>query len=210
MDVLGNTLPGDLLVCPSDPYGQGSWTYNADSWGLQVGVTNYFACLGSNWGGDPGPNAWACQGPLDLRWCNPSPDGTYDGLDYGDGAFYGYQQYLWGDNRPGVRFALITDGLSNTFMIGEGLVNSCYWNWWAYGNGSIRTCAIAPNATQLDGTPYPAWDWMNAFCFSSGHVNGVQFVNCDGSVHFVNNAIQLSLYRALATRSGGEVATVDY
>jgi prepilin-type N-terminal cleavage/methylation domain-containing protein len=206
MDILSNTLPGGILMCPSDPFGQGSWTNNADSWGMQVGTTNYFACLGANWGGDPGPNAWASQGPLDLRWCNPG-NGTYDGLDYGDGAFYGYQLYPWGDNRPGTRFAAITDGLSQTFLVGEGLVQSCDWNWWAYGNGSIRTCAIAPNATALDGTPYPAWDWMNAFCFSSAHVQGVQFVYCDGSVHFVHNSISLANYRAMATKAGGEVAS---
>jgi prepilin-type N-terminal cleavage/methylation domain-containing protein len=207
MDYLSNDIP--LFVCPSDPTFSGPWTYNRDSWGMQVGVTNYFGCLGDNWGGDPGPNAWASQGPLDLRWCNPSPSGTYDGLDYGDGAFYGYQQYLWGDNRPGTRYAAFTDGLSNTFIVGEGMQGLCYWNFWAYGNGAIRTCAIAPNVQQLNGTPYPPWDWMNAFGFSSGHVNGVQFVYGDGAVHFVPNATSLQVYRATATIAGGETNVVE-
>jgi prepilin-type N-terminal cleavage/methylation domain-containing protein len=210
LDLLGNS-PKNFL-CPSDPSGITSWNQDADTYGLfSVGVTNYFACLGANWGGDPGPNGWASQGwpgGLDLRWCNPSLSGTYDGLDYGDGVFYGYQQYLWGDNRPGSTLLSITDGTSNTFMIGEGLVNASYWNWWAYGNGSMRTCAIAPNATQLNGQPYQAWDWPNNFGFSSGHTQGVQFVNADGSVHFIPNSIPLGVYRVLATKAAGEVATL--
>jgi type II secretory pathway pseudopilin PulG len=210
LNFLGNSLP--ILLCPSDPSGITSWTYNADTWGMfQVGVTNYFACLGANWGGDPCPNGWASQGwpgGLDLRWCNPSAAGTCDGLDYGDGVFFGYQLYLWGDNRSGSSLLSITDGTSNTFMIGEGLINNSYWNWWAYGNGSMRTCAIAPNATQLNGQPYQAWDWPNNFGFSSGHIQGVQFVMGDASVHFVPNAIALNVYRALATKASGEVASL--
>jgi prepilin-type N-terminal cleavage/methylation domain-containing protein len=211
LDILGNPLA--VFLCPSDPSGIKSWSNDADTFGsFQVGVTNYFACLGANWGGDPGPNGWASQGwpgGLDLRWCNPSADGTWDGLDFGDGIFYGYQGYLWGDNRPGSTFATITDGLSNTFMIGEGRVNASYWNWWAYGNGSIRTCAIAPNATQLNGVPYLAWDWPNNFCFSSGHSHGVQFVYGDASVHFISDNIALPIYRAMATKAGGEIASGD-
>ena len=212
MNYLANNLP--LLLCPSDPAGITSWSTDADTWGMQTGVGNYFACLGANWGGDPGPNGWASQGwpgGLDLRWCNPSTisPGEFDGLSQGDGAFYGYQYYLWGDNRPGTKLLAITDGTSNTFMVGEGLINASYWNWWAYGNGSIRTCAIPPNATQLNGQPYLAWDWPNNFCFSSGHVQGVQFVYCDGSVHYVSNSVALPVYRATATRSGGEVTTVN-
>ncbi len=214
LDITGTTWP--VLLCPSDPSGITSWSNNADSYGLfQVGVTNYFACLGQNWGGDPGPNGWASQGwpgGLDLRWCNPyddDPNGTYDGLDYGDGVFYGYQQYLWGDNRPGTAFAGIRDGLSNTFMVGEGLINASYWNWWAYGNGAIRTAAIGPNARQLNGIPYDPWDWPNNFGFSSAHPGGVQIVYADGSVHFIADNIALPIYHAMATRAGGETATAE-
>jgi hypothetical protein len=50
---------------------------------------------------------------------------------------------------------------------------------------------------------------MNAFGFSSGHTLGLQFVYCDGSVHFILNAADLSVYRATATKAGGE-AVVAY
>src|SRR5579871_641613 len=164
MDILSKGLP--IYLCTSDPSGLSQWTNNADTYGMLVGTTNYFACLGADWGGDPGPNGWAIQGwpgGLDLRWCNPST---------------------------------LVD-------------NESYWNWWAYGNGSIRTCAIAPNARAIDGSQYQQWDWPNNFCFSSGHIQGVQFVYGDGSVHYVNNNVFLSVYRAMATRAGGEAVTVD-
>jgi prepilin-type processing-associated H-X9-DG protein len=34
---------------------------------------------------------------------------------------------------------------------------------------------------------------------------GVNVAMCDGSVHFVNMEVELSVWKALATRNGGEV-----
>jgi type II secretory pathway pseudopilin PulG len=218
MDLLGNNLR--IYLCPSDPASSAPRTDNADTPGLQVGVTNYFGCLGANWGGDPGPpNGVGWNGPygvgagqlgdVDPRWFNISVDGTYDGLDYGDGAFFGYLYYCGGDTRGGNTFASITDGLSNTFLVGEGLIRASRWNWWAYGNGCIRTCAIPPNVVSPNGTPYDQYDWYNNFGFSSNHNHGVQFVYCDGSVHFISDTITLPVYRALATKAGGEIAQAE-
>src|SRR5690606_26731794 len=39
----------------------------------------------------------------------------------------------------------------------------------------------------------------------SAHVGGVQNALCDGSVRFVADSVDLSLWRALGTRAGGEV-----
>jgi prepilin-type processing-associated H-X9-DG protein len=56
------------------------------------------------------------------------------------------------------------------------------------------------------------------YCYGSGHPQGANFVFCDGSVHFISNAINnattisssynggsISLLGALCTRDGGEV-----
>jgi prepilin-type processing-associated H-X9-DG protein len=40
---------------------------------------------------------------------------------------------------------------------------------------------------------------------NSAHINGVNMALCDGSVRFVPSAIDLSTWRALGSRSGGEV-----
>jgi prepilin-type N-terminal cleavage/methylation domain-containing protein/prepilin-type processing-associated H-X9-DG protein len=202
-----------IYICPSDPNGNAPRTDNNDTYGLLVGVTSYFGCLGANWGGDPCGSGWNASqgGDVDPRWINSSNDGTgtCDGLIYGDGVFYGYQLYCYGDLRGGTTFSEITDGLSNTFLVGEALIGACRWNWWAYGNGCIRTCAIAPNATMLNGQPYSEWDWYNCFGFSSAHYKGVNFVFCDGHVHFISNSIDLGVYRALATKAGAEPVTAE-
>src|SRR5436189_107825 len=70
---------------------------------LPLGQTNYRGVSGANW-------QWG-----DARW-NPiksTIDGNLDGLLAGDGIFYRID-YL----KPR-RLAMITDGTSNTFMVGE-------------------------------------------------------------------------------------------
>lgn len=45
---------------------------------------------------------------------------------------------------------------------------------------------------------------------SSYHSNGVNAVMCDGSVHFIPNAISLPTWRALGTRNGGDLIGPDF
>jgi prepilin-type processing-associated H-X9-DG protein len=49
------------------------------------------------------------------------------------------------------------------------------------------------------------WKWQNNESFRSRHPGGLQFAYADGSVHFISDYIELSVYRALATINGGEV-----
>jgi len=43
----------------------------------------------------------------------------------------------------------------------------------------------------------------------SRHTGGVNAWFCDGSVRFISNSVQMVVWRAIATRSGSEVASVD-
>ncbi len=44
----------------------------------------------------------------------------------------------------------------------------------------------------------------------SFHVGGAQIVLCDGSVHFASNSIDDATWRAIGTRAGGEVYSIDW
>ncbi len=109
--------------------------------------------------------------------------------------------------RP-LRLEQITDGASQTFLIGEDVPALNRWATWAYANNAYGTCAVPPNATRPDdGRPFDPDNWGNTWAFRSRHPGGLQFARADGSVRFVRATVPLPVYRALATISGGE--TVD-
>jgi prepilin-type N-terminal cleavage/methylation domain-containing protein/prepilin-type processing-associated H-X9-DG protein len=69
-----------------------------------------------------------------------------------------------------------------------------------------------PNTTSCAGSPFPGNMANMAMQVppSSGHTGGVNVLLCDGSVHFITNAISLTTWRALGTRNGGEVLGPDF
>jgi hypothetical protein len=115
----------------------------------------------------------------------------------GEGAFY---------QNSRVAFRDFTDGLSQSFIVGEhrtrndsGLKwNSTWAGVIADGDDAIvrilGTCDHTPNAPQnhIDD-------------FSSMHVGGAQFVFGDGAVKFISTNVDLGVYQGLATIQGGEV-----
>jgi len=46
--------------------------------------------------------------------------------------------------------------------------------------------------------------WANVYSFRSRHVGGTQFVMADASIRFVRAGVDLTVYRAVATKRGGE------
>ncbi len=98
-----------------------------------------------------------------------------------------------------------------------------FWNYtdpkgFAWVNGEYR-CALynhyfGPNSERVDclgvrlsGGPeivFTPFGWRTA---RSRHTGGVMTLKADGSVNFTANQIELSTWRALSTRGGGEVVT---
>lgn len=107
-------------------------------------------------------------------------------------------------------FAQITDGLSNTFVVGEGIgyLSGCM----SWSIESLATTAHPINYKQreLADAPPSASDWKydEATGFRSFHTGGANFVLGDGSVVFVPDSIDLTIYRAYASRAGNEVASL--
>src|SRR5438046_1267573 len=83
------------------------------------------------------PN-WSWIG-CDPRWINPRTiDGSYNGLNDGDGIF------TRTDQRHKKRIADIDDGTSNTFMAGEDVPQMNSHCSWPYANHATGTCGIGP------------------------------------------------------------------
>jgi prepilin-type N-terminal cleavage/methylation domain-containing protein len=203
--------PVKVFLCPSDPdhnRGPVSYPSNFDMYDPVLGpltyeVTCYRANIGANWGGGApgGPFWWG----TDPQWCNPDPNNgnpatTYDGCVYGNG--------MMNEGTFPIRFNDVSDGTSNTFMIGEALTGKDYQNAWCHMDNAIATCAYPPNAKSAGGKDYPPDQWFNRYAFTSAHPGGVQFAMTDGSVRFIEDTISLTLFRALGTRAVGEVASV--
>lgn len=98
---------------------------------------------------------------------------------------------MFGYNRA-TRFRDVTDGLSNTFMVGEADEVP-----WASGRQSIRPFTDKPYIKGRDG-------------FSGNHPGGTQFLLGDGSVRFVSENIDPSVVEALTTIQGGEQIGGDF
>ncbi len=100
----------------------------------------------------------------------------------------------------------LTDGSSNTFMLGEtdfmprGVPSTSYGGVWAFGyiGYAWGTTHHPFNRHDNTTTVYGA--------FRSEHPGGGNFARCDGSVAFVDSNIQHDIYDSYATRAGGEVA----
>ena len=91
---------------------------------------------------------------------------------------------------------------------GTPLTSKQGWSW-VMGEMCCTTYnhVSTPNTNACAGTPFPG-NMANMSMQvppSSGHTNGVNVLFCDGSVHFITNAISLTTWRAMGTRNGGEV-----
>ena len=207
-----------LFMCPDDPnMGKTqTWTGNG-SLGRQSAVWppeqsqgfhgNYVACAGSgNFG-----NVSGSTPPALLSEANNG-----SGVD---GMFRAAKPIAARD---------VTDGLSKTLMLSETLVvpdvvghddfRGRYWN--TLSMSASFSTAQPPNTSVGDN---PAWDCKEipgAPCQSVGlnnvvmyarsrHSGGVCTTLGDGSTRFISDGIDLTVYRGLGSRNGGESVSPD-
>jgi prepilin-type N-terminal cleavage/methylation domain-containing protein len=116
----------------------------------------------------------------------------------------------------------LTDGTSNTMLASEtvqGIGSDLRgFSWWA--PGAQFTTVYPPNSTSPDivtqncnnqpARNLPCVDnggaW-NILAARSRHTGGVQAVMGDGSVRFVQQSVDINVWRALSTSRGGEVVS---
>lgn len=114
---------------------------------------------------------------------------------YGNGALYHNSQVKFGD---------IMDGLSNTIVVGERSSKLGGSTWLGVIPGVAE-----PMARVVGSADHAPNHRLGHFeDFRSFHPTGANFLMGDGSVHLLNESINLDLYRGLATISGGESGSV--
>jgi len=109
-------------------------------------------------------------------------------------------------------FRDMSDGSSNTFLCGEisfreaGMYRSWTRGGWA-GNGTVASAkGISSSINKLKMSSVSEFNYVS---FGSEHTGGAHFTMGDGSVKFVSENIDLGVYKAAASRDGGEIANID-
>ncbi len=180
---INNVLPA--WQCPSDP--------KPDRWEIEEEGSP-----GTILAELPTANYIGVFGTEALDGCENAP-GTApvagNGQCRGDGIFY---------HNSRVRMRDITDGTTNTFIVGERRTNTQrgWFSTWPgmVAEGEEAFQRILGSADHVPNDPVAHLD-----DFSSPHEGGAQFVLGDGSCRFISENIDHGLYQSLATIQGGEV-----
>jgi len=201
-----------LFVCPSDPA-------NGQVRGMTDFGTNYVACNGTGLLFDsagnlagyakiPDGNGIFAQTPVRIA---DILDGTSNTAAFSESTLGNGMVPPTGSAPPDPRLVILEvpggndptpadcDGMNGTWAANRG----GQWINGHFGN-TLYNHYYAPN-------PVGKWDCGNAShnkalsTARSFHNGGVNVLLADGSVRFVRDGIQLSAWRALATRAGGEV-----
>jgi prepilin-type processing-associated H-X9-DG protein len=149
----------------------------------------------------------------------------YDQSDFAGVLFQGapfFEVTSVNDHRPGIRFAEITDGLSNTLMVSETIQGQPGdlrgFSWWRGGavfqgyqgpNSPIPDCLYAGGQCDPKNPRNPPCILATAstptmMASRSRHPGGVQSAFCDGSTRFISNNIAIGVWRALCSSAGGD------
>ena len=201
--------------CPSDPSAKAQAS-EFNGWAQ----TSYTGNLGSQ--RTPSANG-GCNQFLNPGVNYEQPQGA---ADHGNTTSTSSLSGVFGRLGPNIKFASVSDGLTNTFFVGE-IVSDCHDHdagWWNYnGMGNAHASTSAPlnlmcscptlataNATTAPqcfpgGTDCrPASNWNYAWGFKSTHKGGVHFVMGDGAVRFVNQNVDYQTYQYLGGRADGK------
>ena len=182
------------LICPSDDSPDIDNTNADEIIGQSAAGTSYVGNLGDNClacapaagvvtiCSDTGR---LCRGPqLGHNRTSTTGQDIDNGGMAGSGIFW-----AWGAN---VGMNMISDGTSNTLMMGEQIRKITRWNSWVQANQSVGSTAIPLNYKL---NPANVENWTRQYSFRSNHPGGGNFAMCDGSVKFIKETINFPLYR---------------
>ncbi len=193
-----------FLRCPSDPRQDPiavSEFTNAAGLTTPLARSNYVACYGNT--------PFLAESPSVL-----TTHLTIDGIS-GKGMFY---------RNSRTRIADVTDGLSNTLAVGEKSAKNTMATWvgvipgstWRSANDTANYGGIPSNigAAKVLGHACrqhpPSAEAGVAEDFSSPHINGVNMLFADGSVHAVHAGVSMGVYPFTASIGDGLALVIDF
>ncbi len=193
-----------FLRCPSDPRQDPiplSEFVNAGGLTTPIGRSNYVACYGNT--------PFLGESPAVL-----TTHLSIDGIS-GKGMFY---------RNSRTRILDITDGTSNTLAVGEKNAKNTMATWvgvipgatWKSANDTANYGGIPSNiaAAKVLGHACrqhpPSADAGVAEDFSSPHINGVNMLFADGSVHSVRTGVNMGVYPFTASIADGIALQIDF
>lgn len=181
--------PVTALACPSSALGNRSPDITVFTWTAAQGALHYRGCAGR----------------------------IEDVTNPGDAA--NYQWANTGTTYPHskTRITDITDGSSNTILLGESSSSEGWtaatkvswggiqpWTWGIYWYTDNRRLMIDSKNIQFPINFRGSFATNNT-PYTSYHTGGAQFLLADGSVRFISQNIDLGLFKGLGTRGAGEV-----
>jgi prepilin-type N-terminal cleavage/methylation domain-containing protein len=183
------------------------------------------------WNGNPNPNMIAANGMPKIFACPSNPGVQFTTMKNKDYSLM-YDNRTNGENccpeRRGdaangappwagmgwinskIRMADVTDGTSSTLMVVE---KGSYLNQSWCGNSTLKLgCNSFTWVSHQSQGFVTAWQPINSTANNSRaaggpHIGGIMASYVDGHIAFLRNSIDMTAYRALASRNGGEVAT---
>ncbi|QEL15721.1 DUF1559 domain-containing protein [Limnoglobus roseus] len=213
-DAANSANVGDIVVpnnyCPSGP---GPKQYLDPNAGVTTNPsTHYYGVMGPGGATNPTTNT---IGTATYSYTVGSP--AANGAWSAHGMLSQFQTVAGSvsTNRT-VRLTDVSDGTSNTLMVGElsrqipstnPATASHYRTWTRGNNGGAGACKCVTNS--INSTFYNGSNNFNDISFGSQHTGGCNFGMGDGTVRFVRDTVDLSIYKAAASISVGEVASLD-
>jgi len=213
---------GDLWQQAEEAYQQTDWPWTSPPHPDST-VVSVFDC----------PDDPRAQEAVSLQLFNSNPQSEHAGLVTVHVAFTSYLgnagtnlktlDGVFSPNAP-VRLEDLVDGASNTLLAGERPVGPDQtFGWWYAGPGQSFTGSadVVLGAAELNvvrsdcgAGPYAfgpgrAENTCDLFHYWSFHSGGANFLMADGTTRFVTYEVEPTLLRALATRAGGEIGTLD-
>jgi prepilin-type N-terminal cleavage/methylation domain-containing protein/prepilin-type processing-associated H-X9-DG protein len=212
--VLPQKLPSGR--CPSDPWDPGDPAY-----------ANYVGSVGPQCDSAPlgPPDVGSCGYEPFAVYCDQPAWGYTASADHGDTGDAAQVRGVFSRGGARITMAGVTDGLSNTLLLGETTLPTFFavgWSppagWASTFGGNSEAFTIMPINYPIDaadlgwcgqasgrGPAHNVWNWGVTWGFRSRHPGGANFAWADGSVHFLRETLDHRTYQLLGCRHDSQV-----